>query len=169
MPLAFVVGLGWGATGLAWAWVVAFPAVPLFAFLRSRGPLAINAAQLGAAIAPGVGAAVAMALPVYALSQELADWANWSRLLALASWIPTPRSVAPCPARALSGAWGTTSAGSAISARSGHDLFAQSLQVPYRRDAEGALVLPLEVGRVVVSHPPLRTWACPVFTTGELP
>jgi O-antigen/teichoic acid export membrane protein len=83
MPLAFVVALRWGATGLAWAWVLAFPVVPLFAFLRARGPLAITAAQLGAAIAPGLGAAAAMALPIYALSAELAGWASWSRLLVL--------------------------------------------------------------------------------------
>jgi O-antigen/teichoic acid export membrane protein len=83
MPVAFVVGLRWGAAGLAWAWLLAFPAVPLFAFLRARRPLAITAAQLGAAIAPGLGAGAAMALPVYALAHELADWSSWSRLVLL--------------------------------------------------------------------------------------
>lgn len=83
MSLAFFAAVPWGAAGLAWAWVVAFPVVPLFAFLRARGPLAITAAQLGAAIAPGLGAAVAMALPVYALSVELAGWSSWIRLVVL--------------------------------------------------------------------------------------
>ena len=83
MPLAFLAGITWGAEGLAWAWVLAFPVVPLFAFLRARGPLAITAAQLGTAIAPGLGAAAAMALPVFALSEALAGWDSWSRLALL--------------------------------------------------------------------------------------
>ena len=69
MPLAFLVAIRWGAAGLAWAWLAVFPVVPLYAFLRAREPLGINAARLGAAIAPGLGAAVAMALPVYALGE----------------------------------------------------------------------------------------------------
>lgn len=83
MPCAFLAGIQWGATGLAWAWLLAFPVVPLFAFLRARRVLAITAAQLGAAIAPGLGAAAAMALPVYALSEQLAGWGIWSRLVLL--------------------------------------------------------------------------------------
>jgi O-antigen/teichoic acid export membrane protein len=83
MPLAFLAGMEWGAAGLAWAWVLAFPVVPLFAFLRARAPLAISAAQLGAAIAPGLGAGAAMALPVLALSEALAGWDSWSRLALL--------------------------------------------------------------------------------------
>jgi hypothetical protein len=63
--------------------VLAFPVVPLFTFLRSRAILGITAAQLGTAIAPGLGAAAAMAVPVYALSAELAGWCSWSRLALL--------------------------------------------------------------------------------------
>jgi hypothetical protein len=83
MPLAFLAGLNWSTTGLAWAWLLAFPVIPLFAFLRARGPLAISGAQLGAAVAPGLGAAAAMALPIYALSLELGGWSHWSRLALL--------------------------------------------------------------------------------------
>jgi O-antigen/teichoic acid export membrane protein len=83
MALAFILAIRWGAEGLAWAWLLAFPVVPLFTFLRSRRVLAITAAELGAAIAPGLGAGVAMALPVYALSTELAGWDSWSRLALL--------------------------------------------------------------------------------------
>ncbi|HYD23349.1 MAG TPA: lipopolysaccharide biosynthesis protein, partial [Croceibacterium sp.] len=74
MPLAFLAGIRWGVAGLAWAWLLAFPAVPLLAFLKARKPLGITAAQLGAAIAPGLGAAAAMALPVHALGLALAEW-----------------------------------------------------------------------------------------------
>lgn len=83
MSLAFIVAIRWGAAGLAWAWLLAFPVVPLFTFLRSRPVLGISAAELGAAIAPGLGAGAAMALPVFALSAELAGWDSWSRLTLL--------------------------------------------------------------------------------------
>jgi hypothetical protein len=83
MPLAFVLAVRWGAAGLAWAWLLAFPVVPLFTFLRSRRVLAITAAQLGGAIAPGLGAGAAMALPIYALSAELVGWDSWARLALL--------------------------------------------------------------------------------------
>ena len=56
MPLAFVVG-SLGRVGVGWAWLVAFPLVPLFAFLRSRKIIGITAAQLAAAVAPGSAAA----------------------------------------------------------------------------------------------------------------
>ena len=83
MPLAFLAAVRWGAAGLAWAWLLAFPLVPLFAFLRARAALGISAAQLGAAVAPGLGAAAAMALPVHALSLQLAGWDSWIRLVLL--------------------------------------------------------------------------------------
>lgn len=80
MPLAFLAGIRWGAPGLAWAWLLAFPLVPLLTFVKSRKALGITAAQLGAAIAPGLAAGAAMALPVYALDVALVDWQAWSRL-----------------------------------------------------------------------------------------
>jgi len=83
MPAAFLLAIGWGAQGLAWAWLLAFPVVPLYAFIRSRGPLGISAAELGAAIAPGLGASAAMALPVIALSAALEGWDSWGRLALL--------------------------------------------------------------------------------------
>jgi O-antigen/teichoic acid export membrane protein len=83
MTLAFLFAIRWGATGLAWAWLAVFPVVPLYAFLRARKPLGIDAARLGAAIAPGLGAAVVMALPVFALGQALAGWGSLARLVML--------------------------------------------------------------------------------------
>jgi O-antigen/teichoic acid export membrane protein len=83
MPLAFLLAIRWSAAGLTSAWVLAIPDEPLITLLRSRAINGITAAQLGAAIAPGLGAAAAMALPVYALSAELAGWSSWSRLALL--------------------------------------------------------------------------------------
>src|SRR5690606_27621767 len=83
MPAAFATGVQWGATGLAWAWLVAFPVMPLYTFLRARGLLGIGAAQLGAAVAPGIGAAAAMAGVVFALDSALGALHEWSRLVLL--------------------------------------------------------------------------------------
>jgi O-antigen/teichoic acid export membrane protein len=81
MPLAFLVGIRWGITGLAWAWVAAFPLVPLFAFVQARRVLGITAAQLAAAVAPGLGAGAAMALVVHGLSPALAGAGPAARLV----------------------------------------------------------------------------------------
>jgi len=80
MPLAFVIGVRSGIEGLAWAWLLAFPLLPLFAFMLARKPLGINGRQLLAALAPGIGASAAMALPVHALGTALPDLDQWARL-----------------------------------------------------------------------------------------
>nr|WP_166179694.1 lipopolysaccharide biosynthesis protein [Altererythrobacter segetis] len=80
MPPAFLIGLEWGATGLAYAWLLAFPVLPLTIFMQARGKLGITARQLGAAVAPGLLASVAMALAVLALSRALGPAAPWQRL-----------------------------------------------------------------------------------------
>jgi len=72
----------WGATGLAFAWLLAFPVVPLFAFVRAKGVLGIDARGLGLALAPGLGASAAMAVPVVLLGEALDDWQPWARLAA---------------------------------------------------------------------------------------
>jgi O-antigen/teichoic acid export membrane protein len=80
MALAFAVAIRWGATGLAVAWLAAFPLVPLFAFIRARSVLGISAPQLVTAVAPGVVASGAMALLVAGLGQLLGTWQPWARL-----------------------------------------------------------------------------------------
>ncbi len=83
MPLAFIVGVRWGGEGLAWAWLLAFPAVPLFTFLRARRLLDLTSRRLAAAIAPGIGAAAMMALAVAAIAQGLSPWHPVPRLALL--------------------------------------------------------------------------------------
>jgi O-antigen/teichoic acid export membrane protein len=81
MPPAFLIGLQWGAIGLAYAWLLAFPALPLVIFLQARSTLGITARGLGAAVAPGLLASAAMALAVLALGHGLTGVAPWQRLV----------------------------------------------------------------------------------------
>jgi O-antigen/teichoic acid export membrane protein len=80
MPAAFLIGLQWGATGLAYAWLLAFPLLPLVTFLQARRDLGIAARQLATAVAPGLLASAAMALAVLAIGRELGSMAPWQRL-----------------------------------------------------------------------------------------
>lgn len=80
MPSAFLVGLHWGAIGLAYAWLLAFPLLPLTIFLRSRRELGLAARQIAGAVAPGLLASAAMALAVLALAGGLGSLAPWQRL-----------------------------------------------------------------------------------------
>jgi O-antigen/teichoic acid export membrane protein len=81
MPPAFLIGLQWGATGLAYAWLLAFPILPLAIFLQSRRELGIDARQLAAAVAPGLLASGAMALAVLVLGRVLGPMAPAPRLM----------------------------------------------------------------------------------------
>jgi O-antigen/teichoic acid export membrane protein len=80
MPAAFLLGVQWGATGLVWAWLLALPALPLFNLVKARAALGIAPARLGAAIAPGIGAGAAMAIPVLAFQTALSAWSPLPRL-----------------------------------------------------------------------------------------
>jgi O-antigen/teichoic acid export membrane protein len=82
MPIAYFAGLQWGATGLAVAWLAAFPLLPLVTFLQARGLLGISGRQMAAAIAPGLLSSAAMAVAVMALAQQLGGLAAWQRLIA---------------------------------------------------------------------------------------
>jgi O-antigen/teichoic acid export membrane protein len=80
MPAAFLIGLQWGVKGLAFAWLAAFPLLPLFTWIQARGKLGIGTRRLAAAVAPGLLASAAMALAVFALRRELVAFAPWQRL-----------------------------------------------------------------------------------------
>ena len=83
MPLAFLVGVRWGATGLAFAWLRGVPAGAAVRFRQARRRARHRRAPaLGLALAPGLRASAAMALPVVALGHALADWQPWARLAA---------------------------------------------------------------------------------------
>ena len=80
MPLAFLVAIQWGALGLAWAWVLAFPVVPLAAFLQARAPLGLTANGMAAALVPGIAASASMAVVVALAAPALDGLAGWQRL-----------------------------------------------------------------------------------------
>ena len=80
MPAAFLFAIQWGAIGLAWAWVLAFPLVPLAAFVQSRGPLGLTARGMAAALAPGLAASAAMAGVVAVAGTALGGLTSWQRL-----------------------------------------------------------------------------------------
>ncbi|HEY7806675.1 MAG TPA: lipopolysaccharide biosynthesis protein [Croceibacterium sp.] len=80
MPVAFFVGLHWGAMGLAYAWLLVFPLLPLLTFAQAHGKLGIDVRRLAAAVAPGLLASLAMAAIVWLLGRQLGGVAAWQRL-----------------------------------------------------------------------------------------
>lgn len=85
MPAAFLFGIRWGVDGLAWTWVLAFPVVPLAAFVQSRGPLGLSIRNMAAALAPGLATSACMAIVVGLAERLLADLSYWQRLPLLVS------------------------------------------------------------------------------------
>ena len=82
MPLAYLAGLQWGMTGLAFAWLVGFPLLPLAIYLQTRKLLGIDARGLAGALAPALLASIGMALVVMAFGQHMQAIPVWQRLLA---------------------------------------------------------------------------------------
>lgn len=80
MPPAFLIGLNWGAMGLAYAWLLVFPLLPLLTFAQARGKLGIDVRRLTGAVAPGLSASVAMAGIVWLLGHRLGAIEPWQRL-----------------------------------------------------------------------------------------
>lgn len=80
MPIAFLVGVQWGGSGLAWAWVIAFPVVPAAAYLQSRGPLGLTARSMAGALVPGLAASAVMGAIVWLAAIPLESLSSWQRL-----------------------------------------------------------------------------------------
>lgn len=80
MPAAFLFAIQWGTIGLAWAWVLGFPLVPLAAFVQSREPLGLSLGSMAAALGPGLAASLCMAVVVSVAETALVDFAVWQRL-----------------------------------------------------------------------------------------
>lgn len=83
MPITFLIGLQWGAIGLAWGWVIAFPLLTLFTFFQSYRHIGITAGQLAGAIWPGLSTSIAMAAVVYIADQFLPEMIVYARLTIL--------------------------------------------------------------------------------------
>jgi len=70
---AFLLGLPYGAAGLARAWVFASPLLPLTALLMGARALRIDGRGLLGAVTPGLGAACGMALVVHGVARVLPE------------------------------------------------------------------------------------------------
>ena len=85
MPAAFLIGIRFGAIGLAWAWLLAFPLLT-FATVRLAGkPMGLRLRDLGTAILPAILCAAAMALVVEGVDRILPPLAAPVRLGVLVS------------------------------------------------------------------------------------
>lgn len=69
LPLAFLVGIGGGVSGLAWAWVAGMAGLLAVTMFLSAKALEITWTQTGRAVAPAVFGAAAMALLVAPLTR----------------------------------------------------------------------------------------------------
>ncbi len=83
MPITFIIGLQWGAIGLAWGWVIAFPLLTLFTFFQSYRHIGIGGRELAAAIWPGLSTSIAMAAVVYLADHLLPEMIVYARLAIL--------------------------------------------------------------------------------------
>lgn len=71
MPVVFLAGAQWGIIGIAWAWLIAYPLLLVFAAVRSLPVVGVRAGELLRAVAPPVLAATAMAAVVMLVDRML--------------------------------------------------------------------------------------------------
>jgi len=83
LAAGFLIGVHWGATGLAIAWLGAYPLYLLAASARALPVIGVAAGTVARAIAPPALAAVAMAATVVALDAVLPPLAPATRLVLL--------------------------------------------------------------------------------------
>ncbi len=75
MPLAFYIGSSWGATGIAYAWMLAYPIVAIPFYVRVFDRLSMNLMMYLAWVRPAFTCTVLMAVVVLALKATLpATW-----------------------------------------------------------------------------------------------
>jgi O-antigen/teichoic acid export membrane protein len=86
MPVAFLIGIRFGAIGLAWAWLAAFPLLTLVTARLAGGPMGLRIMDLVRAAGPGLGCSVLMAGVVLAIDRVLPPLAAPVRLAIL---VPT--------------------------------------------------------------------------------
>ena len=85
MPAAFLIGVNHGATGMAWAWLIAFPLLTFAAAWLSLPVIGLGWSDLLNAIRPAVVAGTLMAAAVTGLDRLLPPLAPLPRLLLLGS------------------------------------------------------------------------------------
>lgn len=83
MPVAFGIGIFWGATGLAVAWLAAFPVLTAITVRLAGGPVGIGLRDIATACAPAISLSAVMALIVLLLGHVLPPMDAPARLAAL--------------------------------------------------------------------------------------
>ncbi len=83
MAGSFAVGIHWGATGLAWAWLAGMGTLLAVTVELSRPVIGVSRADLFLAAAPGLAAAAAMAGVVVGVDWLVADLGSGKRLALL--------------------------------------------------------------------------------------
>lgn len=83
MPAAFLIGIRFGAIGLAWAWLGAFPLLTLITARLAGKPMGLRLVDLIRAGAPGLGCATLMAGAVMAIDSMLPAFPSPVRLAVL--------------------------------------------------------------------------------------
>ena len=83
LAIGFLIGVHWGAPGLATAWICAYPLYLGFSLWRSLPVIGTNLRAIGDAIAPALLAALAMALVVTLVDDALPAIGPLARLLVL--------------------------------------------------------------------------------------
>ncbi len=71
MPVAFFIGVRFGALGLAWAWLGIYPLFTLATIRIAGKPLALRLRDLLPAVGPGVGCSAAMAASLLLFEQVM--------------------------------------------------------------------------------------------------
>ena len=71
MPVSFLIGIRFGAIGLAWAWLGAFPILTVLTARLAGAPMGLRIIDLGRAAAPGLGCSMLMAGIVMAVDSML--------------------------------------------------------------------------------------------------
>ena len=83
MPVIFVIGARWGIIGIAWAWLIAYPLLLVFAAVRSLPVIGIRSIELLRAVAPPIFAAAVMAAAVMLVDRLLPALPQPIRLMVL--------------------------------------------------------------------------------------
>jgi O-antigen/teichoic acid export membrane protein len=83
MPCAFLVGIRFGAIGLAWAWLAAFPILTLVTARLAGAPMGLKPSDLMNAAAPAILSSAAMAVTVMLADGVLPPMAAPMRLAIL--------------------------------------------------------------------------------------
>ena len=80
MPAAFLIGIQFGAIGLAWAWLCSFPLLTAVTAKLAGGPMGLRLSDLVRAAAPGLGCSILMAGAVMAVDSMLPPLPSIARL-----------------------------------------------------------------------------------------